>query len=108
MKCRGGTGCGVGLDLSVADFRSGESHNIAAGALRGLYVPSGHLVYVRPDGGMLAIPFNARTLKASGAPIPVLDSITLGANGFPEFGVSAEGTLFTRTGGVSRPRAKSV
>ena len=101
MKCSGGGGCGQGLDLLVADLRSGQSHNIVAGALRGIYIPTGQIVYARPDGGLLAVPFSARSLTIGGAPVPVLDSITIGANGFPGFAVSAEGTLFTRTGGVA-------
>jgi Tol biopolymer transport system component len=101
MKCRGGTGCGLGVELAVSDLRSGKSQSVAGGALRGRYVPTGHVIFVRTDGGMLAVPFSARTLQTGGAPVPVLDSITLGQNGFPEFDVSAEGTLFTRTGGVS-------
>ncbi len=101
MKCAGGTGCSLGIELMVSDLRSGATRSIVNGALRGLYVSTGHLLYVRPDGGMLAVPFSARSLKTGGAPVPVLDSISIGTNSFPGFGVSAEGTLFSRTGGVS-------
>lgn len=101
MRCRGGSACGGGADLVAVDARSGELHAVVSGAIRGLYSPTGHLIFARADGGLLALPFNARTLAVGGAAVPVLDSITVGANGFPAFALSGEGTLFTRTGGVS-------
>jgi hypothetical protein len=74
---------------------------IARGALRAFYVPTGHVVYSRVEGGMLTLSFNARSLKAGDAPVPLLDSIMTGVNGSPAFAVSNEGTVFTRAGGTA-------
>ena len=100
-RCVGGAACETELDLWVVDFRSGQSHRVATGTIRGFYVPTGHLVYVRLDGGLLAVPFSAKSLDTSGAPVPVRDSIGVGANGLPAIAVALDGTLFTRAGGLS-------
>jgi serine/threonine-protein kinase len=97
--------CGNGAcDLWVTDPNDTASHLVARGAIRAFYVPTGHLVYSRLEGGMLALAFNARTLKAGEAPVPLLDSIMIGATSSPAFAVSAEGTLFTRAGGAGNRR----
>ncbi|MHB1095943.1 MAG: hypothetical protein ACYC3F_07195 [Gemmatimonadaceae bacterium] len=94
--------CGAGeCTLRVTNPNDTSSHLVARGVLRAFYVPTGHLVYSRPDGGMLALAFNSRTLQAGDAPVPLLDSIMTGVNGSPAFAASREGTVFTRAGGTA-------
>ncbi|MHB0961812.1 MAG: protein kinase domain-containing protein [Gemmatimonadaceae bacterium] len=93
----GGTTCSV----MVTNPGDTSTQLVARGAVRAFYVPTGHLVYSRPEGGMLALAFNPRTLKAGDAPVPLLDSIMTGVNGSPAFAVSSEGTVFTRAGGTA-------
>lgn len=70
---------------------------VVAGALGAYYVPTGHLVYVRIDGVMFAVPFDLRSLETRGSAVAVLDSVSVGGN-FPLFAVSASGILVMRTG----------
>ena len=99
--CEGGAGCPAAMDVWAANLRSLKAQRVAPGAIRAFYAPTGHLVYVRRDGGMLAVPFSARSLRATGAPFPVKDSIAIGVLSIPAFALSNEGTLLTRVGGSS-------
>jgi hypothetical protein len=94
----GPAGCTAQRDLWVADLRSGKPHFVVAGALMGRYVTTGHIVYIRPDGAMLAIAFDPKSLKTHGTPVPIRDSIALALNNVPTFAVSDEGTFITRSG----------
>jgi hypothetical protein len=91
-------GCIGEMDLWATDLRSHVSHRLVAGVNRGEYLPTGHILYVRPDGAMLAVPFNPRSLKLEGSSVPVRDSITIGIGGGAQFTVSSEGTFLARTG----------
>ena len=33
------------------------------------YAPTGHLIYIRDDGALLALPFDATSLKVTGPPV---------------------------------------
>ncbi|MBA4072351.1 MAG: hypothetical protein C0497_11025 [Gemmatimonas sp.] len=91
----------VTCEVMVTNPNDTSTRLVARGAVRAFYVPTGHLVYSRPEGGMLALAFNPRTLKAGDAPVPLLDSIMTGVNGSPTFTVSDEGTVFTRAGSTA-------
>ena len=92
-----GANCVRALDLWVLDLKSGQSERLVQGAVRGWYAPSGHLLYVRPDGAMLAAPFDLSSLKLTGDAVPVLDSVSV-FNGVPMFALSDEGTVVMRSG----------
>jgi serine/threonine-protein kinase len=94
----GPAGCTAQRDLWVADLRGGKAHFVVAGALMGRYVSTGHILYVRPDGAMLSIAFDPKSLEARGTPVPVRDSIALALNNVPTFAVSDNGTFVARTG----------
>ncbi len=84
-------------DLWALDLRSGAAHLVLPGAIMGLYLPTGDLLYVRADGAAFAVPFSLRSLKTTGSPVPVLDSVATDP-GYPLLAVSASGTLVMRTG----------
>ena len=44
-------------EVAVVDFSTGEIRVLVEGTL-GRYTESGHLVYVREDGGLMAVPFD--------------------------------------------------
>jgi serine/threonine-protein kinase len=90
--------CAVQQDLWVHDFRSGEAHALISGAAKGQYVPTGHVVYVRQDGGMLAVPFDLGSLKFEGSPVPIMDSVSVLDRVFPLMALSNSGTLVLRLG----------
>jgi eukaryotic-like serine/threonine-protein kinase len=104
-RCRGG-GCRFEQDLWVLDLRSGAARRLITGASFGQYVPTGHVIYVRQDGGMFAVPFSLRALAMRGAPIPVLDSIAVVNGVIPLISVSADGTLLMRPGAAQSSLAR--
>jgi len=97
--CRGG--CTTDLDVWVLDLRSGAARRLLTGAVMGWYVPTGHVIYVRLDGRMLAVPFDRRTLQVRGSPVPVLDNVSVIYPFGPLAAVSSEGTLITRPGALT-------
>jgi Tol biopolymer transport system component len=90
--------CASGQDLWVIDLKSGTPTLIAAGGIRGQFVPTGHVVYVRSDGAMLAVPFDLGSLKVRGAAASILDSVAVINGQRPLFDVSSSGTMLMRAG----------
>jgi serine/threonine-protein kinase len=97
-RCLGGI-CVADQDLWAVDLRSGDVRRVQAGATMGWYVPTGHVLYVRRDGGMLALPFDLGSLEPTGPPVPVLDSISVLQGIQPLVAVASDGTIIIRAGG---------
>jgi serine/threonine protein kinase len=90
------------FDLWALDLRTGEAHHVLSGAKIGQYVQTGHVIYVRQDGGMLAVPFDLDALETRGSPVPVMDGVAVNNAVYPLAAVSSSGTLVVRMGaGVS-------
>jgi serine/threonine-protein kinase len=96
-RCIGGA-CGVRQDLWMHDLESGVSRELVRGAASGFYTSTGHLVYTRRDGTMLAVPFDLGSGEIEGEPVTILDSIATGNGILPRVAVSRNGTLVMRTG----------
>ena len=75
------------------DLRTGVGHPLMAGTVSARYLPTGHLLIVRPDGIAIAVPFDARTLEVRGAPVVVLDSVAVSQGYGASLAVSRTGTL---------------
>lgn len=97
VRCRG-TICGGEQDLFALDLRSGTAKRLLRGAAMGQYISTGHIVHVRRDGAMFAVPFNPRSLEIRGTPAPVLDSVAVINSVVPLFDISSSGTLIMRAG----------
>jgi Tol biopolymer transport system component len=54
-----------------------------------LYLPTGHLGYIAPSGGFVVAPFDVRTMKLTGNPIPIAERVSAPF-------VTASGTLMYR------------
>jgi hypothetical protein len=93
--------CGYGDDLWALDLRSGRAHMVLANASRGWVLPGGMLVYVRPDGAVLAVPFDLRTLGVSGSAITVTDGVSVLYGYLPLAAVSRSGTIVVRLRGAA-------
>lgn len=104
-RCIGGS-CVIEQNLWVLDLRSGQARRLVLGATAGWYVPTGHVVYVRRDGGMFAVPFSLRSLQTRGSPVPVLDSISVVSELLPLVAITPEGTLVTRPGSALSSRVR--
>jgi serine/threonine-protein kinase len=78
--------------LYAVDLRDRSSKLLLEEVVRAWYSPTGHLVYVRPDGALFATPFDLDALEITGGPIPLFDGV---ANGFAraEIQLSADGTM---------------
>ena len=79
--------------IAVLSLETGRWTKILDGGVYGRYLPSGHLVFGR-GGTLLAVPYDLKTLKVTGSPVPVLSDVSyrVAANGFG-FDVANDGTL---------------
>ncbi len=68
-------GTATRMDLHLLHVDSGEVEKLADG-LRGVYAPSGHIVYeAHANGGLWALPFSLTTLKSTGPPFPIVQGV---------------------------------
>jgi serine/threonine-protein kinase len=67
--------CRSVLESWVLDLESGEARLLNADVAQSWYSATGHLVYVRPDGGVFAVPFDLGALELAGAAVPVLEGV---------------------------------
>jgi serine/threonine-protein kinase len=54
---------------------------------------AGHLVYVRADGSMYAIAFDAEKHAPTGAPVQIAENVSLTGSGIAQFAIASNGTL---------------
>ena len=89
-------------EVWVLDLKSGDARLLVPSAKLGWYLPTGHLAYVRPDGSVLAAPFDLKRLELRGTAVPILDNLALLFAGiFPNMTFSATGTMVMEMGGGS-------
>jgi len=88
-------------DIAVADLETGEHHILVKGAAKAFYAPTGHLVYVRPGGLLLAAPFDLKSLELTGEAVPLFGDVYGEEGQSQSFGVdmalSETGTLVYTT-----------
>lgn len=77
-------------EVAVVDFSTGEVRVLAEGEL-GRYAESGHLVYIREDGGIMAAPFDQDRLMTIGPEVRLSDKLTYGS--WRDFALSRTGTM---------------
>ena len=58
------------------------------------YVATGHILYSRLSGAVVAAPFDAKGLRVTGPAVSVLDGVYVKSGGASEYGVAQDGTLF--------------
>jgi hypothetical protein len=77
-------------EVAVVDFSTGEIRVLAEGTL-GRYAESGHLVYVREDGGLMAVPFDQDQFLITGPELLLSDQLPPGFG--QDFALSRTGRL---------------
>ncbi len=78
----------------VQDIESGERTTVAAGATYGHYVPTGHVVYIRADGTLEAVPFDLERREVTGSAFVIEEGVRTGYwGGAGSFAISEAGTL---------------
>jgi serine/threonine-protein kinase len=92
VRC-GGIECS-GRMLAVLDLASGAAKELIPDVMQAWYVPTGHLVYARDDGGVFAAPFDLDDLALTGPGVPVLDGVQAMQGTAPDLAISRTGTLF--------------
>lgn len=84
--------------LEIFELESGERRTVQRGGSYGRYVLSGHIVYIN-QGTLFALPFDLKSLQATGPPAPVIEEIASNREqGGGQFSVSGDGTLLSMTG----------
>ena len=78
-------------EIAVADFRTGKTRVLLRG-IRAHYLASGQLVVVRPDGSIVAVPFDEDKMQVTGTPVPVLTGVATYTY-LSNIDISDEGTL---------------
>ena len=94
-------------ELHVVDLRDLSSELLLEEVRRAWYTPTGHLVYVRADGALFAVPFDLGALEIMGGAIPLFDGVRV-AGGRVDMQLAADGTLLyveglASTGGSATP-----
>ena len=72
-----------------------------------IYVPTGHLVYLRA-GVLMAAPFDTSRLEVTSAGIPVMSGVLYNNGGAGHFAVSSTGTIVYMPDSGTRPQADLV
>jgi len=86
-----------GSQLAYYDLASDSAFTVLEEATEGQYVPTGHIVYGHPNGGLFAVRFDVRRHTVSGTPIPVVPDAQMSGNVAP-FVIARNGTLVYRSG----------
>ena len=90
---------GPGARVVVLDLATREVKRLGVESYYARYLPSGHLVYIREDGTLMAVPFDPQKREVTGAPVAILQDVAI-ANYGGVFAVSEDGTLVYGTGYV--------
>ena len=91
--------------IAVANFATGEVRELAQGVMA-RYLATGHLMYVRADGTLLAAPFDQDRMEFTGAATTIGVGVGIDRFGATDVTVSENGTLLYTTGG--RPTRQIV
>jgi serine/threonine-protein kinase len=98
--------------IAVADLTTG-SHRVLFDGVNARWSETGHLVYATSDGTLMAVPFDARALTTTGAPVVVargvrmlgaLADVALSSDGTLVYAIGAGPTTDRELGGVDSDR----
>ena len=91
----------TGLDnarLGVASLESGETKSLDLSGTYPLGIAEGQLLYASVNGSLMAVPFDAWSLRVTGTPKVVIDNLVVGYDGAANAALSANGSLVYQTG----------
>ena len=90
----------AGARLAVTTLSSGKSKILDVIGTTPLGVVDGHLLYVSPDGVLMAVPFDVGGQKVTGTPIALIEGINVNRTvGAARVALSDSGTLIYLSGG---------
>jgi serine/threonine-protein kinase len=79
------------MTVGVLNLRTGAMTELAGNATGAWYAPSGHVVYMRRDGVVHALPFDLDRLKALGPPVPMIERVM--GKVVAEFAMASDGSV---------------
>jgi serine/threonine-protein kinase len=87
--------------IGLLSLETGEQRVLMEGGTYARYVPSGHLVYARRAGEVLAVPFDLKRLEVTGPPVSILKGVSMQfpLSGEADFSIAADGSLVYVPGG---------
>ena len=88
--------------LGVVRLSDGALTDLKVEGVSAKYLPTGHLVFGRADAAVYGIAFDARTLRASGPAVPLVEDVIVRNGTAAEFVVAGDGTMAYRTGSSAR------
>ena len=86
-----------GSKLMYYDLAADTAFTVIEESAEATYLPTGHLLYASPGGGLFAVRFDPKRHVVSGTPIPVVPDIQPNG-GISPFEVTQTGTLVYRAG----------
>ena len=93
IACLTGALCSADrASLYVVDLRNLSYELVLEQVIRAWYTPTGHLLYVRADGALFAVPFDLGALEITGGAIPLFDGVRV-TGGWADMRLAADGTL---------------
>ena len=91
-----GVGITTGSNSGVAqwmDLRTGDVTSLFDAPIVEVRYTMGYLVYVRPDGVMVAVPFDAARGRVTGAHVEIAADVSVSGAGLAQYGVADNGTI---------------
>jgi serine/threonine-protein kinase len=85
----------------VLDLETGMVEDLDQPANFARYADSGHLMFAREDGVLMAAPFNPKSSRKLGAPVALIDDVAFTSNEAAVFAIGGQGTALY-TGGFVR------
>ncbi len=82
-------------DVGVVNLETGEARVLLRGVW-GRYASTGHLLFVRFDGALMAAPFDQNSMELTGPAVPMLGGVAVRRG--PDIALSEAGTLMYATG----------
>jgi serine/threonine-protein kinase len=92
-----GTGGPEETQVAALSLETGEVTYLFRGMVP-RYCETGHVVYGRPDGVLMAVPFDPAQLQATGASVSLVDDVMVKPTGTMDFAVSRNGSLVYQRG----------
>jgi hypothetical protein len=98
--CHGVPDAACDRDLAALDLATAKLKVLVAGAMRGWYLPSGHIVYGTKEGALFAVKFDLKSLAVTSAPVAVLDGIATSNISLAKATFSVSGMMAYLPGGA--------
>jgi hypothetical protein len=86
-----------GSKLMYYDLPADSAFTVLEEAAEGQYLPTGHIVYGHPNGGLFAVRYDVRHHVVLGTPIPIVPDAQMTGHAAP-FVITRNGTLVYRAG----------